>query len=54
LATLLAYCHEHGFDLIVVGHHHSGRAGRLLLQGVAPRLIEAAEVPVLVVGKQVS
>lgn len=50
--ALLGYCHEHGFDLIVVGHHHSGRAGRLLLQGVAPRLIEAAEVPILVVGEQ--
>jgi nucleotide-binding universal stress UspA family protein len=50
--ALLGYCHEHGFDLIVVGHHHSGRAGRLLLRGIAPRLVEAATVPVLVVGEQ--
>ncbi len=50
-AALLEYCHEHGFDLIVAGHHRSGRAGRLLLQGVAPRLIAAATVPVLVVGE---
>lgn len=53
-AALLEHCHTHGFDLIVVGHHHSGRAGRLLLHGVAPQLIEAAEVPVLVVGEQVT
>ena len=29
--ALLDYAHEHGFDLIVCGHHHSRRAGRLLL-----------------------
>lgn len=50
--ALLDHCHEHGFDLIVVGHHRSGRAGRLLLQGVASKLILAATVPVLVVGEQ--
>lgn len=50
--TLLAHCHEHGFDLIIVGHPRSGRAGRLLLQGVAPKLVAAASVPVLVVGEQ--
>jgi nucleotide-binding universal stress UspA family protein len=43
--------HEHGFDLIVTGHHHEARAGRLLLQGVAPKLIAEASVPVLVVGE---
>ena len=48
--ALLAYCDEHGFDLIVVGHHRSSRAGRLLLRGVPGRLIERARVPVLVVG----
>jgi nucleotide-binding universal stress UspA family protein len=42
-AVLREHCREHGFDLIVVGHHHAGRAGRLLLQGTAPRMIEAAE-----------
>jgi nucleotide-binding universal stress UspA family protein len=51
-AVLLKHCHEHGFDLIVVGHHHTGRAGRLLLHGIAPQMIEEAEVPVLVVGEQ--
>lgn len=51
-AVLLEHCHEHGFDLIVVGHHHAGRAGRLLLHGIAPQMIESAEVPVLVVGEQ--
>lgn len=48
-AALMAYCHEHGFDLVVVGHHRSGRAGRLLLRGVPAALIERARVPVLVV-----
>ncbi len=46
--ALLAYAHEHGFDLIVCGHHHSGRAGRLLLKGIVPALVENG-VPVLVV-----
>jgi nucleotide-binding universal stress UspA family protein len=50
--TLLEHCHQHGFDLIVVGHHHSGRAGRLLLQDVVPKLVDSADVPVLVVGEQ--
>jgi nucleotide-binding universal stress UspA family protein len=49
--VLLAYCHDHGFDLIVAGHHREGRAGRLLLRGVAPKLIATATVPVLVVGE---
>ena len=47
--ALLEHCHAHGFDLIVAGHHRSGRAGRLLLKGVVPALIENG-VPVLVVG----
>lgn len=48
-ATLLAYCHEHGFDLIVAGHHRDGRSGRLLLREIAPKLIAESTVPVLVV-----
>lgn len=48
-ATLLAYCHEHGFDLIVAGHHRDGRSGRLLLREIAPKLIAGSTVPVLVV-----
>jgi nucleotide-binding universal stress UspA family protein len=50
--TLLAYAHEHGFDLIVCGHHHARRAGRLLLRGVAQDLIADAATPVLVVGDE--
>lgn len=49
---LLAYAHEHGFDLIVAGHHRSTRAGRLLLHGVPERLVAEARVPVLVVGER--
>jgi nucleotide-binding universal stress UspA family protein len=49
--ALLEHCHEHGFDLIVVGHHRSGRAGRLLLHDIAAQLIAAATVPVLVVSE---
>ena len=45
------YAHEHGFDLIVCGHHHSRRAGRLLLKGVTQDLVSAAATPVLVVGE---
>jgi nucleotide-binding universal stress UspA family protein len=46
--ALLEYAHTHGFDLIICGHHRTGRAGRLLLKGVAPELIENG-APVLVV-----
>jgi nucleotide-binding universal stress UspA family protein len=49
---LLAYAHEHGFDLVVAGHHRSSRAGRLFLHGVPERLAAAAEVPVMIVGDQ--
>lgn len=51
-SALVTYCHDHGFDLIVTGHHREGRAGRLLLRGIATKLIETASVPVLVVGEQ--
>jgi nucleotide-binding universal stress UspA family protein len=49
--TLLVHAHEHGFDLLVCGHHHARRAGRLLLRGVAEKLVARASVPVLVVGE---
>ncbi len=49
--ALLAHAHEHGFDLIVCGHHRSRRAGRLLLHDVAEELFREAHPPVLVVGK---
>lgn len=47
--ALLDYAHEHAFDLIVSGHHHEGRAGRLLLTGISRALLDAGIVPVLVV-----
>jgi nucleotide-binding universal stress UspA family protein len=50
--ALLDYAHEHGFDLLVAGHHHSARAGRLLLRGVGERLIADAGVPVMIVGRR--
>lgn len=50
--VLLEHCHEHGFDLIVAGHHRSGRAGRLLLHDIVPRLVAAASVPVLVASER--
>jgi nucleotide-binding universal stress UspA family protein len=50
--ALLDYGHEHGFDLLVMGHHHSRRAGRLLLRGVTQQLLAEATIPVLVVGDE--
>lgn len=47
--TLLAYAHEHAFDLIVAGRHRSSRAGRFLIHDVGERLVEAAAIPVLIV-----
>lgn len=46
---LLRYAHEHGFDLLVVGHHRSRVPGRFLLQGLAERTIATADMPILVV-----
>lgn len=48
-SDILAYAREHGFDLLVVGHHRNTRSGRFLLQGLASKTIDAAEFPVLVV-----
>jgi nucleotide-binding universal stress UspA family protein len=49
--AILAYVHEHGFDLIVCGHHHGSRAGRHLLASFAQDLVSAATTPVLVVSE---
>jgi nucleotide-binding universal stress UspA family protein len=49
---LLSFGHEHGFDLMVTGHHRTGRAGRLLLHGVPEQLVAAADIPLLVVGER--
>jgi nucleotide-binding universal stress UspA family protein len=48
-ADILGYAHEHGFDLLVVGHHRKTRSGRFLIQGLTAKTIDAAEIPVLVV-----
>jgi nucleotide-binding universal stress UspA family protein len=48
---LLAYAHDHGFDLVVAGHHRGSRSGRLLLHGLTERLVAAGTIPVLVVGE---
>jgi len=48
---LLRYAHDHGFDLIVAGHHRGSRSGRLLLHGLTERLVAAGTIPVLVVGE---
>lgn len=46
--AILDYAHEHGFDLLVVGHHRR-RGGRFLIHGLAEKTIDRSEIPVLVV-----
>jgi len=46
---LRRYAHEHGVDLVVVGHHRNRRPGRFLLHGLAERMIANAEMPIVVV-----
>lgn len=48
-AVILGYAHEHGFDLLVIGHHRKSRSGRFLIHGLTAKTIDAAELPVLVV-----
>jgi nucleotide-binding universal stress UspA family protein len=48
---IVRFAHEHGVDLIVVGRHTSGRAGRLLLRGVSDELARMATLPLLIVGE---
>jgi len=50
--ALLDYVHEHGYDLIVCGHHHHRRAGRLLLRGITQDLLAGATIPVLLVSDE--
>jgi nucleotide-binding universal stress UspA family protein len=52
--ALLDHAHEHGFDLIVCGHHRRRRAGRLLLADIADELFRGSEAPVLVVSERAS
>ena len=48
---ILGYAHEHGFDLVVAGHHRGRRRpGRLVLHGLADRLVAHADLPVLIAG----
>jgi nucleotide-binding universal stress UspA family protein len=48
---IVRYAHEHGFDLVVAGHHRGRRrAGRLMLHGLADRLVAHADLPVLITG----
>jgi len=49
---LLHYAHEHGVDLVVVGHHRNRRPGRFLLHGLAERMIANAEMPIVVVSDE--
>jgi nucleotide-binding universal stress UspA family protein len=48
---ILAFAHEHAVDLIVVGRHAKGRAGRLLLHGISEQFAQSATLPVLIVGE---
>lgn len=49
--VLVRYAQEHGFDLVVAGHHRGRRRpGRLVVHGLADRLVSRADVPVLIVG----
>jgi nucleotide-binding universal stress UspA family protein len=50
--SIADYAHEHGFDLLVCGHHSSSRAGRLLLRGVSEELLATVRTPVLVVNDE--
>lgn len=50
-AEILRFAHEHAIDLIVVGRHAEGRAGRLLLHGLSEDLARSARLPVLIVGQ---
>jgi nucleotide-binding universal stress UspA family protein len=49
---LLGYAHEHGFDLLIIGHHRHARPGGIMLHGMAERLLSAAALPILVVGSE--
>ena len=48
---VLAYAHNKGVDLIVLGTHGRGAIGKALLGSVADHVIRQAECPVMVVRK---
>lgn len=49
---IVNYAHQHGFDLVVVGHHRNRRAGRFFLHGLAERMIAHAAMPVMVISEE--
>jgi nucleotide-binding universal stress UspA family protein len=49
--AILRFAHEHGVDLLVVGRHTGGRAGRLLLRGVSEELARSSPLPLMIVGE---
>lgn len=50
VSDLLDLAHEHGADLIVVGHHCHPSSQHLLPHGLTEHLMLTSEVPLLVVG----
>lgn len=52
--ALADHADRHGFDLIACGHHHNGRAGRLLLTGLTQDLLRSSRIPLLIVGDRQS
>ncbi len=50
-AGLLSFAHEHGFDLLVVGHHAPERVHRVFTRDIARELAREAEMPVLVIAE---
>ncbi|HTS72967.1 MAG TPA: universal stress protein [Gaiellaceae bacterium] len=48
-AAILDYTHEHGFDLLVIGHHRKSRSRRFLIHGLTSKTMDTADLPVLVV-----
>jgi nucleotide-binding universal stress UspA family protein len=51
VAGMLALAHEHGFDLVVVGHHAPERTHRVFTHDMARDLVRESIVPVLVVAE---
>lgn len=48
---VLALAHEHGSDLVVIGHHHAHAPHHIFPHGLTERLMFSGQVPVLVVGE---
>jgi K+-sensing histidine kinase KdpD len=48
---LAEFAHQHGFDLLVVGHHPPERTHRLFSHDIVREIIDQADIPVLVVGE---